>query len=352
MAARLLLHVRGREPDGEGGGQPGLQGRSGRPDVVQVPGRRRGEDPGGDLPRPGQRPVSHGTGRVPGPQGEAGDDQRAARDVGGAHQPAGPLVVDPIRRVDRVTERAALEGRLVDADARLLFGARYGHFTSMQVRDRRVRGLDLHVERLEAANAELFGVPLDRAAVLASIRAALGDDVRDATVRVYVVEDGRPRVVAVCVPPCEAPARPQSVKPVAYQRFLPHIKQASGMMQVHVRRQVQREGFDEALLTTGDGLISEGAITNLGGFAGGRLVWPDAPMLHGTTMRLLERMDVPQERRPLRPADLAGFDQVFLCNSWGVWPVGRVGDVALPQDGALMARLIDYYDRIVSDPLD
>ncbi|MEV1172905.1 aminotransferase class IV [Nonomuraea sp. NPDC049784] len=251
-----------------------------------------------------------------------------------------------------MTERAAIEGRLVDADARFMLHARYGHFTAMQVRDRRVRGLELHFERLEAANAELFGVPLDRAAVLGSIRAVLGDDVRDASVRVYVVETDRPHVIATAAQPHQAPARPQSVKPVACQRYLPHIKQASGMMQAHVGRQVEREGFDEALLTTDDGLISEGSITNLGGFADGRLIWPDAPMLRGITMRLLERLDVPQERRPLKAADLPGFDQVFLCNSWGVWPVGRVDEVPLPQDAGLMARLRDHYDRIAWDPLD
>ncbi|MEV4016468.1 aminotransferase class IV [Nonomuraea angiospora] len=252
-----------------------------------------------------------------------------------------------------MTERAAFEGRLVDADARLMWQARYGHFTAMQVRDRRVRGLDLHVARLEAANAELFGVPVDRAAVLGSVAAVLGDDVRDASVRVSVVEfaDG-PRVIAVAAPPHEPPAGPVSVKSVVGQRYLPHIKQASGMMQAHIGRQVEREGFDEALLTTGDGLISEGSITNVGGFAGGRLVWPDAPMLRGITMQLLERMDVPQERRPLKVADLQGFDQVFLCNSWGVWPVGGVDGIPLPQDDTLMASILEHYDRIAWDPLD
>jgi hypothetical protein len=33
----------------------------------------------------------------------------------------------------------------------------YGSFTAAQVRGRRVRGLDLHLARLEAASRELFG---------------------------------------------------------------------------------------------------------------------------------------------------------------------------------------------------
>jgi hypothetical protein len=35
--------------------------------------------------------------------------------------------------------------------------AGYGHFTAMQVRQRRVRGLGLHLDRLGAANHEMFG---------------------------------------------------------------------------------------------------------------------------------------------------------------------------------------------------
>ncbi|MFC4120764.1 aminotransferase class IV [Nonomuraea zeae] len=249
-------------------------------------------------------------------------------------------------------ERAVVDGRPVDADARLALDARYGHFTALQVRARRVRGLDLHVERLQSANRELFGAELPRPEVLGAIRAVLGDDLRDASVRVYVVAGDRPRVLATAAPPTEAPTGPWSVTPVVYQRYLAHVKQAYGFQQAHIGRQVARAGFDEALLTTEDGLISEGSITNLGAFDGERLLWPDAPMLHGITMRLMERMDVPQERRPLRAADLPRLGQVFLCNSWGLMPVGRVDDVPLRQDGKLMTRLHEHYDAVSWDPLD
>lgn len=37
----------------------------------------------------------------------------------------------------------------------------YGHFTAMQVRNGKVRGLALHMRRLEAANREAFGVGLN-----------------------------------------------------------------------------------------------------------------------------------------------------------------------------------------------
>src|SRR3979409_2507167 len=64
----------------------------------------------------------------------------------------------------------------------------YGHFTSMQAREGAVRGLDLHLKRLEGASRELFGaaVESDGDAVRELIRRALREE-RAASVRVTVV---------------------------------------------------------------------------------------------------------------------------------------------------------------------
>ena len=48
----------------------------------------------------------------------------------------------------------------------------YGHFTAMQVRGGRVRGLDLHLARLDQATDELFGISLDGALVRDYVRHA------------------------------------------------------------------------------------------------------------------------------------------------------------------------------------
>ena len=71
-----------------------------------------------------------------------------------------------------------------------------GHFTAMQVRDRKTLGLDFHLARLDGATRELFGGGLDGDRVRACIRHALGPDVADATVRVNVFRPaGRERRV-------------------------------------------------------------------------------------------------------------------------------------------------------------
>src|SRR5260370_17007548 len=62
----------------------------------------------------------------------------------------------------------------------------YGHFTAMQVRDRRARGLGLHLARLDAANRDLFGPALDPALIRDPIRHALGGETRDPPLPLHV----------------------------------------------------------------------------------------------------------------------------------------------------------------------
>ncbi|MFE3454517.1 aminotransferase class IV [Nonomuraea sp. NPDC059194] len=248
-----------------------------------------------------------------------------------------------------------IDGRVAGPDANLPMFARYGHFTAMQVRDRRTRGLDLHLTRLSAATRELYGTDLDTGLVVGSIRTALAG-LADASVRVHVLDDGdRPHVFVTARPPVDVATVPQSVKPVVYQRFLPHIKHMGGFPQAYFGRLVAAEGYDEGLLTTADGLISEGLITNLGCFDGSAVIWPDAPMLSGITMQLMERAlraaGIPQERRPVRVADLGSCEAVFLTNSRGVVMVGRLEQDALKLDDAFAARLLGLYEGLPWDPI-
>ncbi len=71
-------------------------------------------------------------------------------------------------------------------DLRALALSNYGHFTAMQVRDRAVQGLELHVDRLRAGTRELFGVELGRERILAELRTALAGGEADASLRFTV----------------------------------------------------------------------------------------------------------------------------------------------------------------------
>jgi branched-subunit amino acid aminotransferase/4-amino-4-deoxychorismate lyase len=232
-----------------------------------------------------------------------------------------------------------------------------GHFTAMQVRDGRARGIALHLRRLDAATRELFGTGLDGDLVRDRIRHALGDDA-DASVRVYVVPSGgrsMPMVIVTVKPPGGVPSEPLRLLSVAYQRPLAHLKQLGHVGQRDAQRLAHDKGFDDALLVDPDGLMSETAIANIGFLADGTVVWPAAPLLHGITMQLLDQAHadrgLPSRRAPLRTADAASHDGVIVANARGIAVVGEIDDVAVPLDLERVRELTDVYESVAWDAI-
>ena len=221
----------------------------------------------------------------------------------------------------------------------------------MQVRARRTRGLALHLARLEAANRELFEAELDGKRVRELIRHALRD-VEDASVRVYAFESDDEPTIMVTVKQPGAVSTPQRLQSVRYQRPDAHLKHlAAG--QGFYSRLARRNGFDDALLTTSDGVISESSIANIGFFDGSGVVWPAAPCLHGITMQLLERklveLGVPTRRAPVRLHDIASFEGTFLSNARGVAAVSEVDGMSLPMQARRMETIADAYASVPWD---
>jgi branched-subunit amino acid aminotransferase/4-amino-4-deoxychorismate lyase len=227
----------------------------------------------------------------------------------------------------------------------------YGHFTALQVRDGKTRGLARHLRRLESATKETFGVPLDLDRVRALIRHALGTT-KDGSVRVYVFEGSRdPRVVVTVKPPAQVES-PQQLRSVPYRRPSPHIKHVT-TDQGFYRRRAQQQGADDALLTYADGTVCETTMANIGFLDASGVVWPEAEMLHGITMQLLEevlpRRDVPMRRVPIRASGVSSFEGAFLSNARGIAAVSQIdgAELATPVD-----RLSDLLDAYASVPWD
>ncbi|MDX3378856.1 aminotransferase class IV [Streptomyces sp. ME02-6991-2A] len=220
-----------------------------------------------------------------------------------------------------------------------LFG--FGHFTALQVRDRRVRGLGLHLERLEGANRELFQLPLDGGRVCELIRGALDRaGLRDASVRVHGFlppGESRTRVMVTVREPAAMAPGGRSLMSVPYARAVPHIKRPGEFGQTYYGMLAARAGFDEALLTAPGGVVTEGAITNIGFWDGSSVVWPDAPALIGITMALLERglaaAGEPSVRRAVTLDGLGAYRGAFICNSQGMAPVRRIDAVEFAGGG-------------------
>lgn len=255
--------------------------------------------------------------------------------------------------------RIEIDGRPATAEdlARFVMVSSYGHFTAMQVRGRAVRGLDFHLERLAGATRELFGTGLDGGRVLDAVRHALGDDA-DASVRVNVFRPDGAGDVSLLVSvrgPGPAPSGPQSLMSVDYQRPVAQVKHVGGFAQGYFGNAAREAGFDEALLVGPGGVIAEGAITNVGFADGDTVVWPDAPALHGITMRVIQReMDaagLPWRHRRVTVADVASFDGAFACNSRGIAPIGRLDELILPTGADLVKRVIGLFESAPWDAL-
>jgi branched-subunit amino acid aminotransferase/4-amino-4-deoxychorismate lyase len=249
-----------------------------------------------------------------------------------------------------------IDGRPVPAEDPLVVPAffTYGHFTAMQVREGRVRGLALHLARLDSATRELFGSGLDGDHVRKLVRGALERaGVRDASARVYVywAPDAAAATLAVTVrPPAVMAEAAKSLMPVPYARPVPHIKHLGGFAQTYYGRAAVEAGFDDALLTGEGGVITEGAITNIAFWDGTSVVWPDAPALLGITMALLEPR-LPSVRRRVTLDGLDAYRAAFVTNSQGIAPVRRIDATEFAVDETLMKTVSEAYASTPWDEL-
>ncbi|MGQ4354249.1 aminotransferase class IV [Streptomyces drozdowiczii] len=248
---------------------------------------------------------------------------------------------------------AEFDGRpATEDDLRRALLVNYAHFTAMQVRGGRVRGLDLHLARLDAANREMFELPLDGGRVRGLIRHALENaDTADASVRVYAyprLADTAVTVMVTVAGPARMSPEPRSLMPVPYTRTAPHLKRHGEFGQTYYARLASRSGFDDALLTGPGGSVAEGAIANIGFWDGTAVIWPQAPALTGITMGVLERelpgAGMESVRRAVTLDGLGAYRSAFLSNSQGLAPVARIGDTDLTVDEALMKRLTAAYE--------
>jgi branched-subunit amino acid aminotransferase/4-amino-4-deoxychorismate lyase len=239
------------------------------------------------------------------------------------------------------------------ADLAHLALVNYGAFTSMQVEDGAVRGLDLHLARLEAWATELFGEPVGEDRLREPMRRAISGQgrcsmrinlfapeitVRDAAWR------GRPSVLTTVSPPASAMSEAVRLSVQTYAREAPHLKHVATFGLIRARRRAFDDGYDDVLFADADGLVSEGSIWNIGFLQGDRVVWPRAAMLAGTGQALIERglatAGLTSDTREVAVGEIAGFDGAFICNSaTPAAPVAVIGDQIFAVDQNAMERL-------------
>ncbi len=204
----------------------------------------------------------------------------------------------------------------------------YGAYTSFRVEGGGVRGLDLHLERLEASALELFGEAVDQTRMRDLMRRAIGDRT-DCWLRVSLFSPemsprtpdwtGRPKVLTAAFPPPAPLADGVRLQTRTYAREAAHLKHVATFGLIRARRMAKADGFDDALFVDEDGRVSEGSLWNIGFIRDGQVVWPQALMLAGVAQALVQRglegAGLSGVTRPVALADLPGFEAAFICNS-------------------------------------
>lgn len=257
-------------------------------------------------------------------------------------------------------QRSELNGTPAGAeDLAALALLNYGHFTSMQVRDGCVRGLDLHLQRLESATRELFSSELDVDEVRAWMRNMVKNEAGTRSLRVTVfsraMRRDRPAApVAIDVLTTIGPARVTATHPIRlksfrYERAPAHVKHVGTFGLFHHRRLAQLDGFDDALFVDSNDAISEASVWNIGFFDGTGIVWPNAPALTGISMQLLEKglrsRGMATTSRNVTRGQMSAYRSAFLTNSsCAVRPIAAIDSVEFVVDDELTRLLEESYE--------
>ncbi|MCK1796819.1 aminotransferase class IV [Streptomyces sp. XM4193] len=236
----------------------------------------------------------------------------------------------------------------------------YGHFTTLRITDGRVKGLGLHLERLNRDCAALFDAELDPDRVRRLVR-RLVPPVGTLTARVTVFDPSltlaslgapaQPQVLVTTRPAPAVPAGPLAVRTVPFVRDCPSVKSVGLFGALRHGRAARRAGWDDVLFTDEAGRLSEGGTWNVGLVRGQEVVWPSAASLPGVTRALLAQL--PGHRyAPVADEQLVEYDAVFATNAvTGVRPISRVDDREFPELHPVLRELREAYEAIEGDPL-
>ncbi|MGW3009231.1 aminotransferase class IV family protein [Streptomyces sp. NPDC001219] len=257
-----------------------------------------------------------------------------------------------------------LDGQPVSTDDVLpLALTGFGHFTSLRVdADRSIRGLTLHMERLVRDSAIVWGTSVDTGRVRAYIRQSLEGRTGPCVVRVTVYDPtmdlGRPADadephLMVSVRAAGAlPPEPLRAKSVPFERDLPEVKHCGLFGAQYARRTAQLAGFGDALFVGRDGLVSEGGTWNVGFVdQDGDIVWPQAPVLPGVTMALLQQ-HAAHRVATVTLDEAKGMAAAFATNTGiGVRPLSAIDDTHFTTDHPALRRLQETYLSIPGETL-
>ncbi|WP_222947004.1 aminotransferase class IV [Streptomyces sp. TRM49041] len=240
----------------------------------------------------------------------------------------------------------------------------YGHFTTVRVENHRVRGLALHLERLERDCRSVFGTPLDTDRVRAYLRRAVAAQPDPCLVRITIYDPAldiadpatglaTPHVLVTTRPAAALPLPPLRVKSTPYVRDQPAIKHTALFGPLHTRRAARLQGFDDALFhDPASGEVTEGPTWNIGFIhTEGQVLWPTGRLLPGVTMKLLQNHDQ-HATAPVPLPSAHEMQAAFATNTAvGVREISAIDGVPLPTGHPTVTALRTTYESLPGDPV-
>lgn len=257
---------------------------------------------------------------------------------------------------------AQIDGHLATvADLTPLAFAGFAHFTAMQARNGRVRGLDLHLERLRRTSLALFDAEIPDDRVRSHLRnaiAATRGDALSLTATVFTrsgeftpaAKANDLSLLTRTSPASNGPEGPLRLAMVQHERAFPGFKHTGETAKTYYLRDARKHGFDDTIFLDRHGCLSEATIWNVAYWDGSAVIWPIADVLTGVTMGILQRqlkkLGVPQREVAVTPDMVRGFSGAVVMNSWtpGV-SITAIAGTAIPAAPQFVELLHTAYLR-------
>lgn len=165
----------------------------------------------------------------------------------------------------------------------------YGHFTSMQVRNNRVKGLDSHIQRLRESTRTLFGIDMSGEKIKDYVSHIREENHPDITIRVNIfsrslnIEEIKKSDLQVLITSSD-PIYPVTssvfVQTKVYIRIIPEIKHvgiALGLLSF--QKEIPINTNHDIVYADKEGNIAESSTWNIGFYNGEKVILPNNTFL-------------------------------------------------------------------------
>lgn len=213
------------------------------------------------------------------------------------------------------------------------------------------------MDRLTRDCKIVWDADLDTARVRSYIRQILENHQAPCIVRVTIfdpavdvghpVQAHAPRILVSARKADALPPPPMRVKSTVYERIFPEVKHTGLFGAVYTRGLAQRTNFDDVLFIGRGGLVSEGCTWNAGFIdQESKVVWPQAPVLPGVTMALLQQ-SVEHRVATVTLDQAKRMAAAFATNAlMGVCPLAAIDDTEYPLEHPVLRKLQESYLQI------